>query len=104
MAKHRAPSPVEFWMAGYEAARLTAEANAVVGLRLMGMAGFWKMPNAEDDRMIAEKQAAFPRAAFAAGRAMAAGRDPVAAMRAAMRPLHAKTGANVKRLSRAATR
>lgn len=102
--RRRAPTPMDFWVTGFEAARLGLEANTVIALRTMGMAGLWAMKPAETLRMVAEKQAAFPASATAAGEALAKGHGPLDVARAAMRPLQAKTGPNARRLSRAATR
>ena len=100
----RQPSPAALWMAGYEAARLGLEAQMVIGLRLMGLAGCWTLPAAETTRMFTEKQAAFTKAGLAVGEAALKGGSGDTLLRAGVKPLRAKTGANVKRLSRHALR
>lgn len=90
------------WMTGFEAARLGLEAQTVIGLRIMGLAGLWAMPSSENLRMVSEKQAAFAAAAMAVGTALARGATATTVARRAMTPVRARTSANVRRLSRAA--
>lgn len=98
----RGASPAAALMAGFEAGRLGLEAQTVIGLRMMGWAGLRAMPAAENLRMVTEKQEAFARAAVEVAATVARGGGTIAAARAAMRPLHGRTAANVARLSRRA--
>jgi len=88
---------VSSWMG---AARMMAEAQTVIGYRLMGMAGFWSVTPSENSRMVAEKIPAF--AASMRGGAMAAmsGKPPAQIIDAAVRPLGRKTRANSRRLAK----
>ncbi len=80
--------------------RMMMEANMVIGIRMMGMAGLWAMPAAELDRMIAEKQNAFTGSAIAATLSAMTGGTPEAIARAALGPIGRKTRSNVKRLTK----
>jgi len=84
-------------------ARMGMEANMVMGMRLMGMAGLWAMPSSEIARMIDEKQKAFGDSAMAATRSALAGGSPEAVARAALGPIGRETKANVKRLTKSST-
>ena len=81
-------------------ARIMVEAQTVIGLRLMGMAGVLPSASNENARMVTEKQAAFARAGLDASRAMAMGAGPVGAWSAALRPIGRTTRANSRRLSK----
>ncbi|WP_417206091.1 antifreeze protein [Antarctobacter sp.] len=76
---------------------MSAEAQAVITMRLLGMAGLWSVTPDETTRMVREKLEHFPRAFHAASRAAIEGGDPLAA---AIGPLHRQTRANAKRLAR----
>lgn len=86
--------------AGFALWSLMAEAQAVVGLRMLGMAGVLGASPNERRTMVAEKGPAFARAAMAAGAAAAQGRCPEAVVAAAIRPLKRRTGANLRRLTK----
>lgn len=92
--------PFGLWLASIEATRLAFEAQAVVAMRLWGMAGVWSIRPTEPIRMFTEKPAVFVEAAAVASQAMITGRRPDQVARAAMRPLRRKTKANVRRLSK----
>lgn len=90
----------DFIRPAMEASKIMAEAQVVIGLRVAGMAGFWPMGRAENDRMVSEKMVASVDVAGAVMRsAMAGGSLPDIAI-AAMRPVRGKTKSNVRRLSR----
>ncbi len=88
-------SSVTFWI-------LMAEAQTVIALRMMGMAGILPADAAENNRMMAEKGPAFAKAMAAGTVAAMRGLSPDKVALATMRPLRRKTKANVKRLSAAA--
>lgn len=88
------------WSAGFLWWRMGAEAQAVMGMRMMGMMGLWNTAPSEWQRMVAEKQTAAMRSGFAAMRAAAKGRNGAQVAKAAMRPVRARTRANVRRLAR----
>ncbi|SDE83456.1 hypothetical protein [Limimaricola pyoseonensis] len=79
---------------------LMAEAQAVIGYRMLGMAGLWAVTGSETDRMLAEKAPAFAEAMRHGGRAMIEGRRPDQIALAAMQPLGRKAAANRRRLAR----
>ncbi len=94
---HPRPDPLAAMRLGFAMARLAAEANAVIAMRMMGLAGLWSTAPSETMRMVTEKPAAFAKAATAATRAAAKGRDPVSA---ALRPLSREATANRRRLAK----
>ncbi|MBY6160463.1 antifreeze protein [Mameliella alba] len=76
---------------------MAAEAQAVVSMRLLGMAGLWSVTSQETTRMMREKTEKFPLAMQEATRAALRGDDPFGA---ALGPLHRQTRANALRLAR----
>jgi hypothetical protein len=79
---------------------LVLETQAVMTMRLLGMAGAWSVLPSENNRMVSEKAPAFASAAQAATRAAMAGAPPLAVADAWARPLRRRTGANARRLGR----
>lgn len=94
------PNPVEIWKASFDLWRMGVEAQMVMSMRFMGMAGLWSVDNRENSRMVFEKPEAYGRAAMAASLALMDGQNPNRVLRAATLPLRRKTKSNVKRLSR----
>lgn len=88
----------------FATARMMAEAQTVIGLRMLGMAGVLPAAKGENARMVAEKQRAFTEAGWAATRSMMTGAGPMAAWGAALTPIGRTTRANSKRLSKRAVR
>lgn len=80
------------------------DVQAVMGLRLMGLAGGWTMPPGEAVRMVTEKPPAFAQAWAAWQTAMMAGRGLEAAGNAFSAPLSRKARGNRRRLTRVRTR
>jgi hypothetical protein len=80
--------------------RMLSEAQAVIGYRLLGMAGSWPTAPSEVWRMTFEKVPAFTAAWMAASLALATGSSPDRIMAAWLKPIGAKTRANSNRLSR----
>ena len=70
-----------------QTALMLAEANWVVGMRMMGMAGRWRVTPMENHRMLHEKFAAATESVIAAGQAMAAGKSPSHIASAALKPV-----------------
>ncbi len=104
MRQPKPANPMGLMRAGWDMARLMGEAQMVIGMRMLGMAGIWAVKPSENLRMITEKQAAFTRMWMATATATGKGASPDAVMRAAIKPLRQKTAPNVRRLSRAGTR
>ncbi|MFO6463635.1 antifreeze protein [Jannaschia sp. KMU-145] len=82
-------------------AHMLAEAQTVIGMRMLGMAGVLPATKGENLRMVTEKQTAFVDAGRAATMAMIAGATPVAVYSAALAPIGRTTRANSRRLTRA---
>lgn len=85
-------------------ARMLTEAQTVIGLRMLGLAGVLPAAKNENLRMVTEKQRAFAEAGMAATTAMMTGAGPMGAWTAALRPIGRATRANSKRLSGRAAR
>ena len=81
-------------------ARMMLEAQTVIGLRMMGMAGLVTARPDENIRMITEKQAAFAKAAMAGATALMTGGTMAQAYGRALTPIGRTTRANAKRLSK----
>jgi hypothetical protein len=88
------------WTAWIDAARFGWEAHSVIALRMMRLAAGGTLAAAEAHRMVAEKVVAGAQAQFAAGMAVAAGRNPHRVARAAARPYQRTVRANRRRLTR----
>ena len=88
-----AATATELWM-------MMAEAQAVIAMRMMGLAGVWSVLPSENMRMVSEKGPAFAAAAQASNAALAAGLRPDEVLAAWVKPLRKHTRANAARLSR----
>ena len=87
-----------------QTARMLGEAQMVIGLRLLGMAGVLPAAKGENERMVAEKQAAFTKAGWAAATAMMTGQGAAQAYGRALAPIGRTTRANTRRLTKGAWR
>ncbi len=81
-------------------AQMLIEAQTVIGLRMMGMAGVMTAAPGENTRMVTEKQTAFAQSGIAAMGALMAGKTPAQAYGLALTPIGQATRANSRRLSR----
>jgi hypothetical protein len=79
---------------------MLAEAQMVIGMRLMGMAGMWRVAPSENARMVSEKLAAAQEASRAATRAAMQGKSAAIIADHALKPIRRRTSANAKRLAR----
>jgi len=97
-------TPVHYWANAMQFGYLMAEAQAVIAMRLLGMAGVWSVTPAEDARMISEKVYAMTKATTDSAKvAMSGGTvDQIAA--AAIKPIRRKTRANARRLGKRGVR
>ena len=93
-------NPFAWWANAMEVGYVMAEAQAVIAMRMMGMAGVWSVTPAEDARMISEKVHALTKAGTDATRVALSGGGPEAVAAAAIRPIRQKTRANARRLSK----
>ncbi|UWQ20946.1 antifreeze protein [Jannaschia sp. W003] len=96
-----APMMMQMMRLNLATATMLAEAQTVIGMRLMGLAGLVPASAGESVRMVTEKQAAFAEAGIAATKAMVGGANPLGAMEAALVPISRTTNANSRRLTRA---
>ncbi|MFC6636591.1 antifreeze protein [Sulfitobacter sp. JBTF-M27] len=79
---------------------LMIETQAVVVLRLMGMAGIIPAHHGENHLMVSEKGPAMAQAFTEASMAMMAGKQPDQVFSAAMDPISKRVKSNHKRLTR----
>ncbi len=79
---------------------MLADANMVIGMRMLGMAGGWPVAPSENARMVHEKWPAFVDAGGAAISAAMKGKRPDQIADAALKPIGRKTRANAKRLAK----
>ena len=82
------------WSLGLATTKMMAEAQAVIALRLLGMAGIWSVTPSENARMITEKTKALHQSASAASKAALQGRAPEKVLLIALAPIRNKTSAN----------
>jgi len=95
-----AATVADLWAAPVQISAMMAEAQMVVAMRILGMAGFWAVTPNETHRMFAEKQSAFATSMKAATRALAAGKRPDEVMSDALRPIRRRTRSNLSRLAK----
>jgi len=88
----------------FQMAHLTAEAQMVIGMRMLGMAGMWPVTKAENNRMFSEKNDALREALAAQAAAMMIGATPLAIATAGLKPYRRRTRANARRLARRAVK
>ena len=88
------------WAAWLGAATFAAEAQWVIALRMMRLAGGGAAAASEAQRMIVEKAVAAAQAQIAAAGALAMGRGVKAAARTAATPYRRTVRANRRRLTR----
>lgn len=93
-------SPQQMLKLMTQTGQLLAEAQMVIALRMMGMAGFWPVSAHENTRMVTEKTAAVLASSRAMSRAVAAGKMPAEVALAALKPVRARTKRNIARLTK----
>lgn len=104
MMKNYRNDPIRAWANGVQLAALLVEAQAVIAMRVMGMAGVWSTGPNENHRMVSEKVYALSKATRDAAAVALTGAGPEATMAAAIKPLRQKTRANTRRLVKRGTR
>ncbi|MEL6570667.1 MAG: antifreeze protein [Pseudomonadota bacterium] len=97
-------TPLHYWANAMQVGYLVAEAQAVIAMRLMGMAGVWSVTPAEDGRMISEKVYAITKATTDAAKVAATGGTADQITAAAIKPIRRKTRANARRLGKRGVR
>ena len=90
-------TPLSIWSNTMQASFMLMEAQAVIAMRLLGMAGGWSVPRTETNRMMSEKVWAATKAMTDVQKALMTGGDPSAA---ALKPYRQKTRANSRRLAK----
>lgn len=92
--------PTDLVALGLRSGLMLWEAQAVIAMRMLGLAGMWRVGPAENLRMVTEKVAAVQAGAGAAARAAMAGGNPAEVASAALKPVRRRTAANARRLAR----
>ena len=92
--------PVAVFRTGMDMLTMVTEAQQVIAMRMLGMAGLWSVTSSESSRMVSEKLPALNAAGQAAMTAAAFGRRPDQIAAAWLAPVKKRTGANHKRLVR----
>ncbi|MBY5931771.1 antifreeze protein [Tateyamaria omphalii] len=86
----------------YSLTYLALETQAVMTMRILGMAGLWPVTRSENKRMLDEKLSAMTEAQWAMWRASLGLGGPSAVLAAGLRPLRVKTRSNARRLGKRA--
>jgi hypothetical protein len=93
-------NPYQPWKSTLAFWTMMTQAQTVIAIRMLGMAGVLPAHARENHTMLVEKGPAFAEAAIAAGAAVLAGKSPDEIAQAAIRPIGRRTRANVKRLTK----
>jgi hypothetical protein len=93
-------TPAQMLQLSFRFGFMLAEAQMVIGLRLLGMAGLWNTVPSETTRMIREKLAASGEGAIAASKAVLQGKSPAKVADLALKPIRRRTKSNAARLVR----
>lgn len=92
-------TPAQIWQSWSGLGVLAFEAQSVINMRMLGMAGLWPVGKAENQKMLSEKPVAFAKASQAAAKMAASGGRPDEILAAAIAPLTRTARANRKRLT-----
>ncbi|MCU0898968.1 MAG: antifreeze protein [Cypionkella sp.] len=76
------------------------QANSVIAMRMMGMAGAWRVSPQENNRMVSEKMRAGMKSGLAAQAVALSGGSMTEIAEAALAPVKRATAANARRLAR----
>lgn len=93
-------NPLTLMSLNVKLASLMLDTQAVMMLRIMGMAGALPQTRGENNRMVNEKGPAMVKAYAAATKTAMAGGRPDQILTAAMKPVSRKVRANRKRLTK----
>jgi hypothetical protein len=91
---------ISYWGNVLELGLMLIEAQNVISLRLMGMAGFWPVAPQENSRMVSEKVEAMIQATTDVHRVTMNGGSPDEIAAAAIAPMRDATRANSARLKK----
>ncbi|SES16495.1 hypothetical protein SAMN04490244_106236 [Tranquillimonas rosea] len=89
----------DYWVLQTKMATMMLNAQTVIGMRMLGMAGLWPVTAGENDRMVSEKSTAFAKAATAAWGAALSGKRPDQVTSAWLAPISRRAASNQRRLS-----
>lgn len=92
--------PFAVWHNSMQVMMMAAEAQAVISMRLLGMAGFWSVPPSEKTRMVSEKLKTMTKSNGEAVAAAVRGNTPDQIVAAAIKPYRQRTRANSRRLTK----
>lgn len=92
-------TPAQMISLSLKTGMMLMDAQMVIGMRMMGMAGLWRIHPSETARMSSEKMAAAAQSAVAASTAMLTGKSAAQVAEAALKPIARRTKSNVKRLA-----
>lgn len=90
---------LELWRLQMRTARMMTEAQTVIGMRMLGMAGLVPSDAGETTRMVREKQAAFAKSGMAVAGALMSGGSVAQAYGRGLTPIGRTTRANMVRLT-----
>jgi hypothetical protein len=93
-------TPLEMLRLSLQTGVMMAEAQMVIAMRVMGMAGMWRVTPGENSRMVNEKLHAGVQSAAAATRIAMSGGSISDVAHAALRPVRRATKSNVNRLAK----
>lgn len=93
-------TPTQMLSLTFRTGMMLMEAQMVIGMRMMGMMGLWRILPAETARMGLEKVAAVGEAAAAVSKAALTGKPPAFIAEVALKPIARRIRSNVKRLAR----
>ncbi len=88
------------WANAVQLGYMITEAQMVIAMRLMGMAGLWSITPREKQTMVTEKAAALTRSWMNMQSAALSGKSPAAVAASGIRPIRNRTRSNVRRLSK----
>lgn len=92
-------TPAQMISLSMKTGMMLMEAQMVIGMRMMGMAGLWRVLPSENARMSSEKVSAVSASAVATSKAIMTGKSPALIADAALKPIARRTRSNVKRLA-----
>lgn len=92
-------TPAQMISLSLKTGMMLMDAQMVIGMRMMGMAGLWRVHPSETARMSSEKVSAAAQSAVAASTAMLTGKSAAQVAEAALKPIARRTSSNVKRLA-----
>lgn len=93
-------NPFDMIRLSVNSAIMLGQAQAVITMRLMGLAGMWSVTPSENGRMVQEKLRAGLQANAAVQKAVLMGKSPIEIAEAALVPISRATAANVRRLTK----